>query len=83
MTAEEYTELFRPMDEEGTLLPPPDTPLGLAQQQGVPAHRRLTIRGADGVTRAIEATAFPLLAHTNEQVGAIAIFWERPERPEA
>jgi hypothetical protein len=23
-------------------------------------------------------TAFPLLAHTEELVGAIAIFWERP-----
>jgi hypothetical protein len=68
------------MDEEGNLIPAPETPLGLARTSGEPAHRRLTIRGADGVTRPIEATAFPLLAHTNEQVGAIAIFWERAER---
>jgi hypothetical protein len=39
----------------------------------------LTLTGADGVPRAIEATAFPLLAHTNEQVGAIVFFWERRE----
>ena len=41
--------------------------------------RGWSTRGADGITRPIEATAFPLLAHTEELVGAIAIFWERAE----
>ena len=82
MSSEEYTKLFQPIDDEGNPIPAPETPLGLARRSGDPGHRRLTIRGADGVTRAIEATAFPLLAHTNEQVGAIAIFWKRSERPE-
>lgn len=79
MTSEEYTKLFQPVDEAGNPIPAPETPLGLARRRNEPAHARLSIRGADGVTRFIEATAFPLLAHTNEQVGAIAIFWERRE----
>jgi len=30
------------------------------------------------VSRAIEVTAFPLFAHADECVGAVAIFWEHP-----
>jgi PAS domain-containing protein len=79
MAPEEYMRLFRPTDEAGNRIPIPETPLGSAVTRGQPGHGRLSIRGADGVTRFIEATAFPLLEHTDEQVGAIAIFWERPE----
>ena len=39
----------------------------------------LTITGADGTSRRIEVTAFPLLAHAGDLVGAIAFFWERAE----
>jgi PAS domain-containing protein len=79
MTAAEYTELFQPSDDEGNPVPILESPLGIAITRRQPSHARLTIRAADGVTRPIEATAFPLLAHTDECVGAIAFFWERPE----
>ena len=81
MSAEEYTKLFRPADERGQGLGPPDTPLGIAVNRQEPSHGPLTITGADGTTRRIEATAFPLLAHAGDLVGAIAFFWERPEVP--
>jgi PAS domain S-box-containing protein len=81
MSAEEYTKLFRPADEHGELLGPFDTPLGIAVNRQEPAHGPLTITGADGTTRRIEATAFPLLAHAGDLVGAIAFFWERLEEP--
>ncbi len=79
MTAAEYTKLFQPSDDDGNPIPILESPLGIAITRRQPAHAPFTIRGADGVTRAIESTAFPLLAHTDECVGAIAIFWERPE----
>jgi PAS domain-containing protein len=79
MTPEEYGALFHPTDEAGRPIPIGETPLGVAVSKRESGHARLNLRGADGVTRPIEATAFPLLAHTNEQVGAIAIFWERAE----
>jgi PAS domain S-box-containing protein len=82
MSAEEYTELFRPADERGEVLGSLDTPLGIAVNRQEPSHGPLTITGADGITRRIEATAFPLLAHAGDLVGAIAFFWERPEEPE-
>jgi PAS domain S-box-containing protein len=77
MAAEEYTKLFQPTDLQGNRIPILQTPLGIAVSRREPAHAELTLRGADGVVRPIEATAFPLLAHAGEVVGAIAIFWER------
>jgi hypothetical protein len=79
MAAEEYTKLFQPTDLQGNRIPLLETPLGIAVSRQEPAHAELTLRGADGVVRPIEATAFPLLAHAGEVVGAIAIFWERAE----
>ena len=79
MTPEEYAKLFQPTDDEGNLIPIMETPLGIAISRREPAHAKLKLRGADGVVRPIEATAFPLLAHADEPVGAIAIFWERSE----
>lgn len=81
MTPDEYAKLFQPSDDEGNPIPIFETPLGIAVARREPGHARLRIRGADGITRPIEATAFPLLAHTDEPVGAITIFWERPEGP--
>jgi PAS domain-containing protein len=79
MSAEEYTKLFRPADESGELLGPADTPLGIAVNRQEPSHGPLSISGADGTTRRIEVTAFPLLAHAGDLVGAIAFFWERQD----
>ena len=36
----------------------------------------LRIKSIDGTERRIEVTAFPLFAHADECVGAVAIFWE-------
>ncbi len=79
MSAEEYTKLFSPTDERGEHLGPSETPLGIAVNLRQPSHGPLTITGADGVSRKIEATAFPLLAHAGDVVGAIAFFWENLE----
>ena len=81
MSAEEYTKRFRPAGERGEALGQRDTPLGIAVNRREPSHGPLTITGADGTTRRIEVTAFPLLAHAGDMVGAIAFFWERPEQP--
>jgi hypothetical protein len=50
--------------------------LGIAVMRREPAHMPVTITAGDGVARRIEATAFPLMAHAGELVGAIAFFWE-------
>jgi PAS domain S-box-containing protein len=77
MSAEEYTRLFRPTGETGELRAQ-ETPLGIAVSRRQPGHGPVTITGADGVSRSIEVTAFPLMAHAGDLVGGVAFFWERP-----
>ena len=79
MTADEWSTRFEPSDVDGNPLPLEEIPLGVAIQRQVPAHGALQIRGADGVAHRIEVTALPLLAHTDECVGAIAVFWGSSE----
>jgi len=49
----------------------------IALARRVPAHRSFAIRRSDGDLRDVGVTAFPLFAHTEEFVGAMAIFWDR------
>ncbi len=81
MSAREWSTDFDPQDDEGEALPLEQLPLGVALRERKPAHRKLQILGGDGVPRKIEVTAFPLFAHADEFVGAVAIFWERSEEP--
>jgi PAS domain-containing protein len=77
MPAEEWSRLFQPVDDRGDPVPYERLPLAVAMRSGRPDHQSLIIRSTDGTLRPIEATAFPLCAHPDECVGAVAIFWER------
>jgi len=79
MPATEWSTAFEPRDVDGLVVPFEQIPLGRAIVRREPAHGVLQIRGADGVDRQIEVAAFPLFAHSDDFVGAIAIFWERGE----
>jgi PAS domain S-box-containing protein len=78
MTADEWSTRFQPADHAGAAVPLGEMPLGVAMQEHRPSHGTLRIRDADGETHRIEVTAFPLLAHAGDVVGALAIFWEEP-----
>jgi PAS domain-containing protein len=79
MAASVWAAAFTPVDEQGEDIPLEGLPLGIALTRKVPAHRALDIRGSDGVLRSVAVTAFPLFAHTEEFVGAMAIFWDLAE----
>jgi PAS domain-containing protein len=83
MRAEEWSTAFEPVGADGSPLPLEELPLGIALRRREPAHAALRIVGRDHVTRDIEVTAFPLFAHTDEFVGAVAIFWQMPSAPGA
>ncbi|MGZ8580871.1 MAG: PAS domain-containing protein [Actinomycetota bacterium] len=82
MAAEEWSTLFAPSDDDGNPIELNALPLGVAILERHPDHRMLRIRSIDGTERRIEVTAFPLFAHEDECLGAIAVFWETPEGPE-
>ncbi len=82
MEAEEWSTLFAPSDDDGNPIELNELPLAVAILERHPDHRMLRIRSVDGTERRIEVTAFPLFAHEDECLGAIAIFWETPEGAE-
>jgi PAS domain-containing protein len=79
MPASEWSTVFTPRNDAGEEMPLERIPLGVAIVERHPAHGVLRIQGADGIDRRIEVAAFPLFAHSDDFVGAIAIFWELGE----
>ena len=74
--AEELSEKFFTTDEDGLPLESSELPINIALTKRKPAHRPMRIQGLDGILRMIEVTAFPIMGHGGEHLGAIAIFWE-------
>lgn len=74
---QEWSTGFRPHADDGSLLPPEETPLVMALRERRPCHQRLNITGIDGVDRSIEVTAFPLEGGRGRLIGAVAMFWEQ------
>jgi PAS domain-containing protein len=81
MPAGIWSTAFTPLDAQDEPIPFEGLPLGIALTRRVPAHKAFRIRGLDGVVRNVAVTAFPLFAHTEEFVGAMAIFWDLAEAP--
>ena len=76
LPADEWSTVFRPTDADGRPLPPNRVPLMIAVAERRPAHADFWIEGLDGVRRHVGATAFPLMAHADRFLGAVAVFWE-------
>jgi PAS domain-containing protein len=76
LPASRWAEMFRTEELDGAPIPLERMPAGIALTEARPAHHRFVIKGLDGVRRVISVTAFPLLAHTDDLVGVVAIFWE-------
>jgi PAS domain-containing protein len=76
LPASRWAELFETEELDGTPVPLERMPAGIALMEARPAHHRFVIKGLDAVRRVISVTAFPLLAHKDDVVGVVAIFWE-------
>ncbi len=80
MPAQVWSTIFQPTDEAGQPLPPDELPLIIALRSQRPAHREFWIRGlTDNVAHRIEVTAFPLIGQAQRHLGALALFWEKPQ----
>lgn len=64
-------------DEDGRPVPDDQPPLVVALREQRPVHRRVWMRGFDGLDRAVEVTAFPLLGGGGHLIGGVAMFWAR------
>jgi len=78
MTAQEWSTRFSQVDEDGNPISLEDNPLAIAFRESRPNHRTMHIKDTEGGAHHLAVTAFPLVAHAGEIVGALAIFWESP-----
>jgi len=76
ISATEWGESYSPRAADGPPVDPLSLPPRLALLKRRAAHGKLRITLHDGSEREIEITAFPLFAHHDEFVGAVAIFWD-------
>jgi len=75
MPVEELPGLFNTTNVGGEPIAAEDLPIGIAHRERRPAHRRVQIKGLDGVIRVLDITAFPLKAQGGTYLGTVAIFW--------
>ena len=71
----EFSAGFAPRTRDNQPLPEERRPTRIALEERRAAHEQLVITSRDGVERNVAITAFPLFAHADEFVGAVAIFW--------
>ena len=76
MTRDELSAAFSVTDDDDQLIKAEELPLTIALAEHRPVHRRIRIKGLDGVRRHIQTTAFPLIGQPDRFLGAVAIFWE-------
>jgi PAS domain-containing protein len=77
LPVEGWRRLFGLRDDGGQPLPTDQAPVIVALTERRPVHRRVRIFGLDGVDRAVEVTAFPLVGPGGHLIGGVAMFWER------
>jgi PAS domain-containing protein len=76
MPLDELPRLFDTTTVEGEPIPAEDLPIGIAHRERRPAHRRVQIKGLDGIPRLLDITSFPLKAQGGSFLGTVAVFWE-------
>lgn len=79
MPLEQRTRIFSFRNAEGEPLPDDQPPLVVALRELRPVHRRVWLRGFDGLDRELEVTAFPLLGGGGHLIGGVAMFWARKQ----
>lgn len=75
LSSAEWVGAWTPADTDGRPLSMHELPVGQALLERRSHHRVVHYTGFDGVRRAIELTAFPLIGREQELYGAMAIFW--------
>jgi PAS domain-containing protein len=76
LAAEEWTRIFKIAGPDGSPMPIKEMPGGIALLERREAHKTLKITSFDGVERALEVTAFPLLDREDRPAGCVILFWE-------
>ena len=69
--------VFSVREEDGQAVTGEREPLEVAMRERRAVHRRVIVRGFDGMDRNVEVMSFPLLGAGGGVIGGVAMFWER------
>lgn len=76
MPVEEWSTIFKPVDEAGIAIPPEQLPLVKTLKNCYPYHKTFFIESLKGKREKISVTSYPIIGRTGKFLGAVAIFWE-------
>jgi PAS domain-containing protein len=75
MPVDEWSTIFKPVDEKGNPLSPDDLPLVKTLKNQKPYHKEFLIHSLKGTIEKISVTSYPIIGRASNFVGAVAIFW--------
>lgn len=76
MKVEQWSTIFKPIDEQGLTIPPDDLPLVKTLKDAYPHHKTFWIESLQGKSQKISVTSYPIIGRTGKTLGAVAIFWK-------
>lgn len=79
MPVEQWSTEFKPVDEQGKVLPPEELPLVKTLKNARPYHKSFWIESMKGKNQKISVTSYPIIGRTGKMLGAVAIFWKSTE----
>lgn len=79
MPVEEWSVIFKPIDEFNNEILPEDLPLVKTLKNFLPYHRSFWIKSLQGQTEKIGLTSYPIINRENKFLGAVAMFWKIKE----
>jgi len=75
MPVEQWSTIFKPIDEKGDVLPPAKLPLVKTLNDALPHHKTFHILSLTGHNQKISVTSYPIIGRSGKMLGAVAIFW--------
>ncbi len=79
MPVEQWATIFKPVDENGKIMPPNELPLVKTLNDAHPYHKTFWIESLAGKSQKISVTSYPIIGRTGKMLGAVAIFWNPKE----
>jgi PAS domain-containing protein len=76
LPVETWSVIFKPVDDQGEILPPDQLPLVKTLNDATPHHKSFRIESAIGRSQKISVTSYPIISRAGKFLGAVAIFWK-------
>lgn len=76
MAVEQWSVIFKPVDENNQEIAPEDLPLVKTLKDFLPYHRSFWIKSLKGDKERIALTSYPIINRENKFLGAVAMFWK-------